>query len=168
MHPNQALQMTEKNIGIVIDVLRKGGTQEEAARSIGVSAQCITDWKQKALSDNITNPVLYPLHDYFIARDRKNIGNSLAPFREELEMALLKAALDGQKTVTTKTTTFASISKRDYEKLNAEDKRTITDWIEDVDRVLVRVDKTEKHQSPDPKFVDKIIERFFGDLSHIC
>ena len=147
--PKNEPKLTKERVAIVVESLKRREKQADAAQQAGITPKTLVSWKTKALSEPISDPLLFPLRDFL-----KGVSSE----KSEMIEALRIAVTSERETVSTKVTELV--------KLTPSEKKVLGDRVaEDLkagDVFVFRREITKKVEPVDPALLVKAISLIYG------
>ena len=155
MHDNLS-KLTPENIEAFVTGLQNGKTQKQISEETGISQFSLSNWKQRALSDEPLSGIdllLQPLRDFLLRGQNKVYEHS------EMRTALIEAVTTDRVTTTEKVTEIVKLMPSQRQALDAD----LVSAFDAGETVLIQKVTTTKTESPDPTAVIEAYQILFPE-----
>ena len=142
-------KLTKERVSIIVESLKRREKQADAAKQAGITPKTLVSWKTKALSEPISDPLLFPLRDFL-----KGVSSE----RSEMIEALRIAVTNERETVSTKVTELVKLTPSEKKVLGDK----VADDLKTGDVFVFRREITKKVEPVDPALLVKAISLIYG------
>ena len=152
--PDNLSKLTPENVEAFITGLQNGKTQKQISEETGISQFTLSNWKQRALSDEPLSGIdllLQPLRDFLLRGQNKVYEHS------EMRTTLIEAVTTDRVTTTEKVTEIVSLTPALRKTLDAD----LVSAFDAGETVLIQKVTTTKTESPDPTAVIEAYQILF-------